>query len=274
MQCGLKAVVLKGAAWLFDGSSAPASDRMMRDIDLLVQAEQVETAAATLVAFGYVDSGEALVEGGHFHHAPLLPKCGEAIVEIHRDLSHRVELLPGHEVIASAVKVAPGLLLPAVHHRIMHNVIHAQIENGDFVSGIIDLHSALDLARLVWRCGPAFDWNRLASEARDLGIFHHLSGALHAAHLVLHCPLPVPVQGLAGRAHAWRCSHQRKWPALSKIPETLGILTRALAWERDAYPLGLGGRRSLRAHFLVNRRRIQRAKSAFGPIRLRRKLNH
>jgi hypothetical protein len=266
---GLKAVLIKGAAWLFDGSSAPASDRMMRDIDLLVQSDQVESAVTSLVALGYVDSGDTLVETGHFHHSPLLPKRGEAVVEIHRDLAHRVGLLPSHEVVASAVEVAPGLLLPTLQHRLTHNIIHAQIENGDFVGGLIDIHNTLDLARLVWRAAE-IDWHRLATEARTRGIFRQVSGALHASNSVLQSPLPKAVQSVSGRVHAWRCARQREWPMLSKIPEAYGLICRALAWERDAYPLGLGDSRSLKAHVLVNTRRIHRARDFFGSIKLRR----
>ena len=51
---------------------------------------------------------------------------------------------------------------------------------------------------------------------------------------------------------------------LSKIAETYGLMSRALAWERDAYPLGLADNRSLKAHVLINKRRIQRAKDFLG----------
>jgi glycosyltransferase involved in cell wall biosynthesis/SAM-dependent methyltransferase len=267
MRGGIRGVLLKGAAWLFDGSLAPPFDRMMRDIDLLIASDQIEAAVATLVSAGYRDTCDSLVEKGHFHHAPLLPRRGEAIVEIHRDLAHRVNLLPSDEVIASASEVAPGLLLPIVRHRIAHNVIHAQIENGDFVGGTLNLRDALDLARLVVRSGPEFDWEIFANEARDRDFFRPLSGAIHATHWVLNAPLPIPLESLPGRIHAWRCARQRQWPVANRISENLGRLNRALAWDRDAYPLRLGTDRSLRAQLLVNRRRAQRARAAVGQFR-------
>jgi GR25 family glycosyltransferase involved in LPS biosynthesis len=55
---------------------------------------------------------------------------------------------------------------------------------------------------------------------------------------------------------------QRRWPRISKLPETLGLLARALAWQRDAYALGLKTRLSLRSQILVNRRRGKRALAA------------
>ena len=262
-RAGLRAALLKGAAWLFDGNSLAASDRMMRDIDLAVAPQEFEPAVRTLAASGYREASGIYIEVGHFHHAPMVCEDAEASVEIHRDLANRVEFLSSPEVIASAREVAPGLLLPESRHRIVHNVIHAQILNGDFAGGVLDLRDGLDLARLIAGSGPEFDWTVLALEASDRGYFRHLSGAIHAAHRILRSPLPPPfADHLWGRLHAWRCVQQRRWPRISKVLETLGLLARALAWQRDAYALGLKTRRSLRAQILVNTRRARRAMAA------------
>ena len=187
-----------------------------------------------------------------------MPEAGEARVEIHRDLSHRVDLLPAHDVIASAKQVAAGLLLPACRHRIVHNVVHAQIENGDWIGGVLNLRDNLDLARLISSCGPEFEWTSLAEEAKERGFFNQLSGAIHCAHRVLRSPMPTALAShLPGRLHAWRCVQQRRWPKVGKPLEFLGVVARGLAWERDAYPLNLKTR-SLKARILVNRRRLSR----------------
>ena len=262
-RAGSRAVLLKGAAWLFDGNSPAASDRMMQDIDLAVAPQEFEPAVRTLAAAGYREASGLYTQVGHFHHAPMLCEGAEAIVEIHRDLSNRIEFLSTPEVIASAREVAPGLLLPKSGHRIVYNVIHAQIMNGDFAGGVLNLRDGLDLARLIAGSGPEFDWSALAQEARDRGYFRHLSGAIHAAHQILRSPLPPPFADHPwGRLHAWRCIQQRQWPRINKVLGTLGLLARGLAWQRDAYPLGLKSRRSLRAQMLVNRRRAQRALAA------------
>jgi hypothetical protein len=181
-------------------------------------------------------------------------------VEIHRDLANRVEFLPNLEVIASAREVAPGLLLPVHRHRIVHNVLHAQIMNKDFVAGVLNPRDGLDLARLILGSGSEFDWKELAEEARERRYLRHLSGAIHATHRILRSPLPSPFSDhFGGRLHAWRCVQQRRWPRITKLLETIGMLALALAWERHAYPLGLKNRRSLRAQILVNSRRAQRA---------------
>jgi GR25 family glycosyltransferase involved in LPS biosynthesis len=261
---GLRAALLKGVAWLFDGNSLAASDRMMRDIDLAIAREEFAPAVRALEGSGYREMSGIHIEVGHFHHPPMVCEGGEATVELHRDLAHRIELLASAEVITSAREVAPGLLLPQSRHRIVHNVIHAQILNGNFIGGVVDLRDGLDLARLITDSGSEFDWTGLARDAADRGYFRHLSGAIHAAHRILRSPLPPPFSDhLWGRLHAWRCIQQRRSPQISKVLATAGLLARGLAWERDAYALGLKTRRSLRAQILVNRRRWRRATGAF-----------
>src|SRR5262249_42280436 len=153
---------------------------------------------------------------------------------------HRDYLLPARDVIASATQIGSGLLLPTIRHRILHNVIHAQIENGDWVGGVLNLRDTLDLARLVARCDSDFDWPSLGDQARERWFFRYVSGAIHCAHRVLQAPLPRPfANDVVGRLHAWRCVHQRRFTLMSKVLERSGVVARALAWERDAYPLKL-----------------------------------
>ena len=261
-RAGLQAALLKGAAWLFDQSSPAASDRMLRDIDLVVAPKDFEAALRALTASGYREVSGIHIELGHFHCAPMICEGAEACVEIHRDLDYQIEFLPSTEVITSGTEIASGLLLPHWCHRIAHNVIHAQRLNGDFAGGVLNLRDTLDLARLVAGMGPQFDWSVPARQAKDRGYFLYLSGAIHAAHRSLQSPIPPPfADHLRGRLHAWRCVQQRRW-RICQVFEGIGLITRALVWERDAYELGLKARWSLRAQILVNARRAQRAMAA------------
>jgi len=150
----------------------------------------------------------------------------------------------------------------------MHNVIHAQIENGDRAAGVLNLRDGLDLARLLARCGPEFDFDALAGDARKRGFFRSLSGAIHCAHRAFQSPLPEAFAGdVQGRLHAWRCLQQRYWGPLDRILQYYGVLRRALTWERDAYILNLENRLSLKAQVLVNKRRFARIKAAIATYR-------
>ena len=145
----------------------------------------------------------------------------------------------------------------------MHNVVHGQIINGDFVAGALSLRDSLDLGRLIRNIVPTTDWFDLAGEARRRGYFRPLSGALHKAAYVSGAVLPEPFRSdPGGRRHLRRCLLQRRWPTFDVGIRSFGLIYRATAWERHAYALQLGSDRSLRAHFLVNRRRLQRIRAA------------
>jgi hypothetical protein len=255
---GLHCVLLKGATWLFEDGPA-AQDRMLRDIDFLVPRAALEDIQTALSALGYRPSSTVVSEIGHVHDRPLEHPDRLVGVEMHVELTTRVSLLTADDVLAHARRVAPGLFVPSPRHRMVHNAVHAQIINGDFVGGVLSLRDSLDLGRLMQKNILTEDWFALANDARRRGFFRPLSGALHKAAHVSDAALPEPFRSdPAGRRHLRRCLLQKRWPALDMAMRKLGVFHRATAWERDAYALRLGSDRGLRAHLLVNRRRLQR----------------
>ncbi len=259
---GLHCVLLKGAAWLFEEGPA-TQDRMLRDIDLLVPGPAYEAARTALLALNYKPSSTIMHETGHVHEVPLEHPDRLVSVELHVELTTRTRYLSADEVLAQAQPVAPGLTVPSPLHRVVHNVVHGQIINGDFVGGALSLRDSLDLGRLIRNIVRTTDWFDLAGEARRRGYFRPLSGALHKAAYVSGAVLPEPFRSdPGGRRHLRRCLLQRRWPTFDVGIRSLGLIYRATAWERHAYALQLGGDRSLRAHFLVNRRRLQRIRAA------------
>ncbi len=261
-QRGLHGVLLKGAAWLFEAGPA-AKDRMMRDIDLLVPRHALEDARAVLAGLGYEPVFAVQYASGHFHDRPLEHPLWPTRIEMHVELTFRAGYLGADEVLAKAQGVAKGLLVPSPLHRMMHNVVHAQIINGDFIGGALSFRDSLDLGRLLQSNFATEDWLAFANEARRRGFFGPLSGALHKAAYVSGADLPEPFRSdEGGRRSLRRCLLQRRWPPLDAALRQVGVVCGALAWERDAYRLQLGDERSLRAHFLVNRRRLGRIGAA------------
>ena len=255
---GVEAVLLKGATWLFEAGPAH-DDRMLRDIDLLIDPLRNDSIRIAMRAIGYRAAPHIAAEPGHIHGAPLIQPGSLVSVEAHREITTRVKLLPGKEVLAASTPIAAGLRLPSPTHRILHNVLHAEIVNGDHLGGAVSLRDSLDLARLVAAHHSVVDWMAMAETARQRGYFRQLSGALHKAARFAGGPLPSPFsEDRGGHRHALRCALQRRLPPLDAGLRSLGVLARALAWERDAYTLGLGDDRSLLAHLEVNQRRLQR----------------
>ena len=259
---GIRGVLLKGATWLFEHGPA-AEDRMLRDIDLLVPRPALDGARSALFAHGYKTWSAVVPEIGHIHDPPLEHPDRRVSVEIHVEVTPWVRYLSADEVLAQAVGVAPGLFVPSPLHRIMHNVVHAQIANGDFVGGALSFRDALDVGRLMQKDIPVEDWIWLARTARTRRLFRPLSAALHKAAYISGVEVPQPFRSdPSGRRHLRRCLLQKRWPSLDAVMRKVGVIHRAVAWERDAYALGLGSDRGLAAHFLVNRRRLQRARAA------------
>ncbi len=259
---GLSGVLLKGAAWLFEPGPA-AKDRMLRDVDILVPRPALEDARASLETLGYAPALAVLAEDGHVHDRPLEHPVRPARIELHVDVTARVKYLGANEVFGQARAAAPGLLVPAPLHRMIHNVVHAQIINGDFVSGALNLRDSLDPGRLLRSNVATEDWFAVADETRRRGFFRALSGALHKAAYVSGADLPEPFRSdLSGRRHLQRCLRQRRWRPVDMAMRKFGVFCRAMAWERDAYPLRLGDACGLYAHFLVNRRRLGRIGAA------------
>lgn len=221
--------------------------------------DDVDDARLALLKVGYRPSQTIYTEDGHVHDTPLVHPDGIVSVELHRELTTRVLQLSGCEVVADSQHVTSGLRMPSAQHRIIHNVIHAQIINGGYVGGSASFRDTLDLARLVCAHFNSIDWTRMADTARQRGYFRELSGALHNAARFVGSPLPEAFSGdRGGRNHAMRCSFQRRFPVVDTPIQKLGTVVRALAWERDAYALGLGNDRDWAAHLKVNIRRARR----------------
>lgn len=258
-RANVDAILLKGATWLFEPGSG-LYDRMMRDIDILVAPGDLEAAVAALIAAGFERSPLVIGEAGHIHEHPLRHPDHPVLVEVHVELATRPELLPTRPIFERSSVVAPGLAIPAFCDRIVHNVIHAQLTNGEYRGGVLNLRDATDLGRLVEAAFDSCDWQQLERDAAAGFYRAPLAAALHQAAYVTGCPVPPPfVDDRRAANHLRRSLLQRRWGWLDTLMRPLGFLARATAWERDAYALGLGDRRDLAAHLLVNRRRVGRA---------------
>src|SRR5688572_28411653 len=256
------AVLLKGAAFLFEDGPA-SDDRMLRDIDILIDNRRQDSVRIALRAIGYRDAENMGADPGHVHVRPMVHPEALGIIEVHREISTRPHLLSAADMLAEARIVAPGLAVPSTHHRIAHNAIHSEVINGGSVGHAVSLRDGLDLARLTSGLLDPADRERLASTARTRGYYRQLSAALHKAARFAGAELGAPfANDRGGRRHAAWCVFQRRLPVLDAGMRKLGVLHRALAWERDAYALGLGNDRSLYAHVEVNKRRWQRTWAA------------
>ncbi|WP_237215764.1 nucleotidyltransferase family protein [Falsiroseomonas oryziterrae] len=153
---GLEPVMLKGAAILLEGGHA-ARGRMIGDIDLLVPTAREDEALAALGAAGFRPISEYPPSSHSI--ADLDRPGGHACLDLHRDLLDPPfrHLLPAADVLARAVpRKADGLRwhVPALTHRALHTLLHAQILSAGYYVRRLDLGAARDITAL----GDDVDW--------------------------------------------------------------------------------------------------------------------
>jgi hypothetical protein len=212
---GVEPMLFKGAAeWALLGRRAD-HDRMMNDLDLIVQPQEEVSALKALAA-------------GGFHVLKRSPPDSHWIAELGRpqdagllDLHRRP---PGPSDLAREAMSAPGLILPlawdglrtkvpAPALQIFLTVLHDQFQDGGYWRGEFPLRHLLEIARFAQRPDEV-DWPALARLARTRLTRNATDAQLLAAARLVGATPP----GRSGRL--WmRLQHARRraqfgWPRL------------------------------------------------------------
>ncbi len=181
---GMSPVVLKGGIHLLAPPSGNPGLRVMGDIDLLMPREEALACESQLRDWGWevTPDGETREEDHHLSRRHLPGQ--ELLVEIHTrpfyDATDRITA----EFLRDSGPLPPacgGLRIPSLHHRMLHNALHAFSDfvmahraiqfmtYPDKVVPFVDLRQLLDYADLVRIGGDGIDWKRLAADAEAVG---------------------------------------------------------------------------------------------------------
>ena len=180
---GMSPVVLKGGIHLLAPPSRNAGLRIMGDVDLLLPIDQAHAAHDRLKAWGWeVTPGGETCELDHHLSKRQLPGR-ELQVEIHTrpfyDATERITA-DFFRDCCSLPPACEGLRIPSLHHRILHNALHAFSDFvmarravqfmafPDTVVPLVDLRQLLDFAELVRLGGAEIDWERMAADAHSV----------------------------------------------------------------------------------------------------------
>lgn len=253
-EAGMEPLLLKGAVSLLPSQGPYAAARMLSDIDVLVPNVPPEAAAKVLLERGYthMPGHEPRDSASCSHHlAPLFHPAGHGYVEIHRRafMSARVPpaILPYEALCADAERVQWGelsLLVPSIGHRLLHNILHQQVQNtGRFLPSRCSLRQLFDFV-LLRRDADAhgFDWQHLMTQLDGLGLDSATRSYLLSAELLFGQPMPEGVR--LRRSHrayhriAWMLNRHRRLLSVAVLAERLTNLPRRLvtpSW----YPMKL-----------------------------------
>mgnify|MGYP003584082175 CR=1 FL=1 len=195
---GIELILLKGAVHLFCAPAEILGARMMSDLDLSVEPEEMVQARSALERLGYRDVGDTRGMG----------RSGAvALIEMRDRPSKRVRRYLLRDLRAasySVEQVGTVARVPNSTCRAIHLIVHDMIKEGDYWRWRMDLRHLHDLAELA-SAAEGIDWHQIAATLSDrIG-----RGALEIQATALHHLFDVPTPpelrgGMARLVHVGR----------------------------------------------------------------------
>lgn len=202
---GIHAVFLKGTANLLDGLYKDKGERMLYDIDILVEKHKMIEAAAILRAAGFFTQKKFIPRSleSTMHYPILLRDDFVAGVEIHRlpvqYLYHtKFESVWTHQNKKPSSR-EKGFWVMGHKERIIHNFLHAQLMHSGHYHGNVSLRDLYDLMLLGQK-------ERLPEVFREYGYDRSKTTAyLKLMHKVFDLEMPHELgKNLRGNLFLWR----------------------------------------------------------------------
>lgn len=213
---GIEPIVLKGMAALATGLYADFGHRVIGDIDLLFRNdEELSRAYRVLAGQGYGSDHPAPLETLHSRHRiqhlpPLVHTDFPAAVELHGQISKIAaiqRLLP----VAALFTASHRLEIEGAHFRVLadedrllHNFLHAAVQDYGYLYAQISLRQLLEFSRL--QQVSRLDWSRLHRRVQQVGFRHAFESHLMARQFLLQQPWPLTgrAPSLIARLWWWR----------------------------------------------------------------------
>ncbi|MDN3652637.1 nucleotidyltransferase family protein [Thalassotalea ponticola] len=176
-QANINAIVLKGAAGLFNQTFVPLSTRFMTDIDILVPSDQQQQAIATLLKQGYwQDKDELDIAAKNHHHAPPLSRDNNGLcnIEVHQwPIQKRWHAILSPEQVWQTAKPLPLIttketndlnlcaLQLAPTEQMILAIAHCELSHRAFSEQQIDFRQLHNSACLIKRFHNQINWQQV-----------------------------------------------------------------------------------------------------------------
>lgn len=225
-------VFLKGTANLLDGLYCDVGERMMGDIDFLVNEEDFLKAAALLETSGYKRHDNNYFDVRRFNHYPALTKEGEpTYIEIHRfpvDQKYSASL---NSVMIFEQKVPvngkPGLFVPSDEHKLIHTFIHSQLADKCHENLLADFRVLNDLYKLSKR----MDVSILAQQTfYPKKVNSWLATGKHLLDIPDLCPVETKSAKRYCRNYNWSLSHIQNYNAYTFLKNLFHTVFMRYGW--------------------------------------------
>jgi hypothetical protein len=168
----IQPILLKGIAGLLTGLYKEDGERIIGDIDLLVDKSELAKVVELLIGHGYrcgdVEVCEQVSEGAFFMHEMTMVTESHFAIDLHV----RPTGPSGKKAFISAQEAREGggiievegvhALLPSPFFRLMHNFYHAQhLDHSYYIYGRINLRQLIDWVRLWQQYGNKVNYSEI-----------------------------------------------------------------------------------------------------------------
>ncbi|MGH9028080.1 MAG: nucleotidyltransferase family protein, partial [Acidimicrobiales bacterium] len=216
----------------------PTQGRVMVDLDLLVEEEEIDTSCRALTDAGYeIRPGQGVAAG--FQWSAWRPDRA-CPIDLHRALGGEVvaRALPVHELLErTSVREVDGLsyrvLEPA--DQLSHAIVHSELNDMAHRTGSIALRQLHNFAQLYRRIGGGGAWTTAVARLDRRETRKAVAGHAALQRYLFGLDLPLPRPTFAARMHLARCLLTYAIPHLSDL-ETNLLLAFDPATLDAAYP--------------------------------------
>jgi hypothetical protein len=247
---GITPLAFKGVAHLIDGVYEDPAERLIGDVDLLLEDHELSKAQSALLDLGYEETASTIDPETHWHTYPLVHLASGVCIELHRralpefleqvlsadTLRKRSRTIEVEDATVAVPNRADALVLAALHSE----VIDGQLD--EFVMpmrALLDAHRLCEMNSMSCEAGYAQACSRLR-DTRALQRFAALFQRLTNRKLLVRTRITDGLRGraterglISPRANVWL----RRWARLQ--PSLLERLT----WTPSELRLARKGKR-------------------------------
>lgn len=146
-QNDIQPIFLKGTAHLLENLYPDIGERLVGDIDFLVDPEQIVQTAEILRTNGYQPKGVFIPNEQHFskHYPRLVHPDKIAALEIHwAVIAKPYQDTLSYQDIFKDKLLVNGFFVPSYQHQAIHNMMNTQINDSGFLKGKIMMRQFYD----------------------------------------------------------------------------------------------------------------------------------
>ncbi|WP_422107338.1 nucleotidyltransferase family protein [Winogradskyella sp.] len=217
-------VLLKGTALLVGDFYHDIAERMVGDIDILIDNNHIEMAFNLLKNNGYEPITETL--GSQFFEHKHLPRLKTSLhigaVELHRRLfvSYKDRILTTSHILLKKQELN-GINIPSLNHLVRHNILNYQIADQGSLYNTLNIRSVYDFIILLRRHNYIID-----SSDRLVNKYIYISALFFKDLEVLH-----PQINHLTKFYLFKLKHlkfYKFWNKLLKLTDLVGVLSKRM----------------------------------------------